>query len=221
MSKVKIKNIEKVANNVVRLKLEKPEGIPYEPGQATDITLDVSPWEEEYRTFTFTSLPEEDFLEFTIKVYEDHKGVTQQIGKLKTGDTINIYDVYGDINYKGEGVFIAGGAGITPFISIIRDLENKNKIGDNKLIFANNKKEDIIDFEYFHNLLGDNFINVLSDEKIEEFENGYITKELIKSKLDNDNSFVYLCGPPPMMEAVLKQLDELGIDESRIVREGF
>lgn len=221
MSKVKIKNIEKVAHNVVRLRLEKPEDIPYEPGQATDITLDVSPWEKEYRTFTFTSLPEDNHLEFTIKVYPDHKGVTEQIGILNMGDTINIYDVYGDIHYKGEGVFIAGGAGITPFISIIRDLDNKNKIGGNKLIFANKRKEDIIDYEYFHSLLGDNFINVLSDEKTEEFENGYITKELIKSNLESDKSIVYLCGPPPMMDAVLKQLDELGIDESRIVKEGF
>jgi ferredoxin-NADP reductase len=221
MSKVKVKNIEKVAHNVVRLMLEKPGEILYKPGQATDITLDISPWEKEYRTFTFTSLPEENHLEFTIKVYPDHKGVTEQIGKLKAGDTINLYDVYGDIHYKGEGVFIAGGAGITPFISILRDLEKKDKIGNNKLIFANNKKEDIIDYEYFHELLGDNFTNVLSEEKIEEFENGYITKELIKSNLDNNDSMVYLCGPPPMMDAVLKQLDELGIDESRIVKEGF
>lgn len=221
MSKVKIQSIEIVANSVVRLKLEKSEDIPYEPGQATDITLDVSPWEKEYRTFTFTSLPQNDYLEFTIKVYPEHKGVTEQIGKLKAGDSINLYDVYGDIQYKGEGVFIAGGAGVTPFISIIRDLEKKNKIGGNKLIFANKRKEDIIDFEYFNNLLGDNFINVLSDEKIAEFENGYITKELIKSNLVSDKSIVYLCGPPPMMDAILKQLDDLGIDESRIVKEGF
>lgn len=221
MHKVQILNIEKINHNVVRLDIEKPSGIIYEPGQATDITLNKSPWEEEYRTFTFTSLPTEKHLQFTIKVYKDHNGVTEQIGNLKSGESINIYDVYGDIHYKGEGVFIAGGAGITPFISIFKDLESKNKIGGNKLIFANNRKEDIIDYKYFHNLLGDNFINVLSDEKTEEFENGYITKDLIKSQLVNDKSIVYLCGPPPMMDAVLKQLDDLGIDESRIVKEGF
>jgi ferredoxin-NADP reductase len=221
MAKVKILSIEKVTHNVVRLNLEKPEGISYTPGQATDITLDKSPWENEYRTFTFTSLPEEDKLQFTIKVYTDHKGVTEQIGQLKAGETINVYDVYGDIHYKGEGIFLAGGAGITPFISIFKQLEKENKIGNNKLIFANNRKEDIIDYEYFKRILGNNFINILSEEKVEGHEHGFVSKEMIEKYLDNDNSYVYLCGPPPMMNAVEKQLEELGIGEERIVKEGF
>lgn len=221
MAKVKLLSIENVTHNVVRLNLEKPEGITYTPGQATDITLDKAPWENEYRTFTFTSLPDDNHLQFTIKVYPDHNGVTEQIGQLKAGNTINIYDVYGDIQYKGEGLFLAGGAGITPFISIFKHLEQQNKLGNNKLIFANNRKEDIIDHDYFKGLLGDNFINILSEEKVEGHLHGYISKELIEKHLDNDKSYVYLCGPPPMMAAVEKQLEELGIEESRIIKEGF
>lgn len=221
MPNAKILGIKNINHNVVRLNLEKPEGMVYTPGQATDITLNKSPWEKEYRTFTFTSLPSDNYLQFTIKVYPEHSGVTQQIGKLKVGESIALYDVYGDIHYKGEGVFIAGGAGITPFIAIFKQLEKENKIGNNKLIFANNKKEDIIDYEYFQKLLGDNFINILSEENIEGFEHGYITKELIKDNLENESSYVYLCGPPPMMDAVEKQFEELGISESQIVKEGF
>ena len=47
------------------------------------------------------------------------------ISKLKPGDDLIIRDVWGAISYKGEGVFIAGGAGVTPFISIFRDLKIK------------------------------------------------------------------------------------------------
>ena len=63
---------------------------------------------------------DEYFLEFTIKIYFDHKGLTNQIGKLEVGDFITIREPFGTIKYKEKGVFIAGGAGITPFIAIFK-----------------------------------------------------------------------------------------------------
>ncbi|MEO8414268.1 MAG: flavodoxin reductase, partial [Ginsengibacter sp.] len=77
---------------------------------------------EEKRPFTFTSLNENPYLEFTIKRYEDHHGITDKMHQLMPGDELIISDVWGAIEYKGPGYFIAGGAGITPFISILRQL---------------------------------------------------------------------------------------------------
>ena len=76
----------------------------------------------EKRPFTFTSLPGDDHLEFTIKCYTDHDGVTNQLGQLKAGDELLLHDIWGAIHYTNEGTFIAGGAGITPFIAIFRQL---------------------------------------------------------------------------------------------------
>jgi predicted ferric reductase len=84
------------------------------------------------RPFTFTSLNDNDYLEFIIKIYDSNDGVTE-LGKLKQGDELLIHDVWGAIEYKGEGVFIAGGAGVTPFIAILRQLQAENKIANNKL----------------------------------------------------------------------------------------
>ena len=98
----------------------------------------------EKRPFTFTCLPDDDYLEFTIKTYPSHKGVTNELLQLKQNDELILHDVFGAIAYKGEGVFIAGGAGVTPFISIFRFLRSKNEVGGNKLIFANKAKADII-----------------------------------------------------------------------------
>ena len=221
MTLVNIISIENATHNVMHIQTEKPKGITFTPGQAVDVAIDKSSWEEELSPFTFASLPSDEYLDFFIKVYPEHKGVTQQIGKLNKNDRISLGDVFGDISYKNEGIFIAGGAGITPFICIFKDLDKKHKLGNNKLIFANKTYSDIIERPFFERLLGKNFINVLSQEERKGCEHGYVTKELIKAQIENANPNFYVCGPPPMMDAVLKELKELGIDESKIINEEY
>lgn len=221
MKAIRILSSEKATHNVTHLITEKPEGFSFLPGQAADLSVDKPEWREELRPFTFTSHPSDNFLEFYIKQYPDHNGVTDQIGKLHAGDTLNIKDAFGDIKYQGEGIFIAGGAGITPFLAILKDLKTKNEIGNNKLIFANNSAADIVEESLFENMLGDNFINVLSKEENEKYLHGYVNKELIKEQMQNENVNFYLCGPPPFMKAVLEALKELNIDDSRIVQEAY
>ena len=131
---VKILETEYVTHNVKRFKVSKPGSYKYKPGQATDIVINLPDWKGERRPFTFTSLNEWDSLEFTIKIYDDHKGVTNELGKLNAGDELILHDVFGAIIYKGEGTFIAGGAGVTPFIAIFRQLRKDGTLGNNNVI---------------------------------------------------------------------------------------
>lgn len=218
---LKILSVSKATPDVLHIVAEKPVDLTFLPGQAADISLNKSPWEEELRPFTFTSLPTDDTLEFLIKTYPSHHGVTNELLTLRENDEFILHGVFGDIQYKGEGIFIAGGAGITPFVSIFKDLKNKESIGNNKLIFANKTVEDIIDKEEFQDMLGENFINVLSQESVEGYETGYITKELISRCIDGEGLYFYLCGPEPMMDAVEAQLTALGISNEFIVKESF
>jgi ferredoxin-NADP reductase len=214
----KIQSIVPVTHDVHRFRLDKPEGYEFIPGQATEVSINRAGWVEERRPFTFTSLNSDPYLEFTIKSYP-HNGVTQLLGELKPGDELIVRDVWGAIHYKGPGLFIAGGAGITPFIAIFRDLAQKNSLNRNRLLFANKTKKDIIIKDELEKLLGDNFVNILSDEKVEGYKNGYINKELLQELLPGYNENLYICGPPPMMDAVQKILTELGIGEKSIVVE--
>src|SRR5688572_6994969 len=141
---IKIKAIEQVTHDVKRFQCKKPEGYSFAPGQATEVSIKKKGWEEERRPFTFTSLNEFPDLEFTIKIYSDHPGVTNELNTLQTGDELIIGDVWGAIEYKGLGYFIAGGAGITPFIAILRQLKKENKLEGNKLFFSNKTNQDII-----------------------------------------------------------------------------
>ncbi|MDD4748259.1 MAG: FAD-binding oxidoreductase [Salinivirgaceae bacterium] len=218
---IKVKSVTNSTHDVLRIVTEKPPHYQFEPGQATELAINKPKWEHEKRPFTFTSLPHEDHLEFVIKTYPKHNGATNELLSLKAGDELIIDDPWGTIGYKGEGVFIAGGAGITPFIAIFRHLQSINKIGNNKLIFANKTKADIINASEFHKMLGDNFINILSDEKVDKYAHGYITEKFLRATIADMNTHFYLCGPPVMMDIVEKQLHNLKVDEKLIVTEGF
>ena len=216
---VKIRSIQNVTHDVLQIIVEKPADYNFTPGQATEISINKEKWKDERRPFTFTSLPDARFLEFTIKTYPARKGVTNELLKLKRGDELILHDVWGAISYKGEGVFIAGGAGVTPFLSIFRHLQAQNKIGDNKLIFANKTRADIIHEDEFKRMLGNSFINILSDEKAEGYEHGYITKIFLKKNIESFDKMFYICGPPPMMDAVQDCLTEFGVTNNSVVVE--
>lgn len=217
---VKVKSVEKATHDVLRIVTERPKQYAFSPGQATEVAINKEGWQKELRPFTFTCLPDDPYLEFTIKTYPSHKGVTNELLNLKPNDELVVGESWGTIGYKGEGLFIAGGAGITPFISILRHLKSKNELGGNKLIFANKAKADIINEDEFKRMLGKNFINVLSDERAEGYGHGYVTKGLLQPHLEK-GGMVYVCGPGPMMKAVEKQLMELGVDGKAIVKEEF
>ncbi|WP_291105227.1 MULTISPECIES: flavodoxin reductase [unclassified Flavobacterium] len=218
---VKIKSIKHITPDVLQIVTEKPHKYTFTPGQATEIAINKPGWKDKKRPFTFTSLPVDDFLQFTIKTYPSHKGVTNELLQVEEGDELILHDVFGAIAYQGEGLFIAGGAGVTPFISIFRYLQLKNEIRGNKLIFANKTKDDIILAVEFEELLGENFINILSEERTDGYAYGQIDEEFLKANISGFNQQFYVCGPPPMMDALENQLANLGVAKKAITVEAI
>jgi ferredoxin-NADP reductase len=223
MNKNTVKILERfpVTHDVNSFIVKRPKNFHFEPGQATDVAIRKKGLEKEKRPFTFTSLQEDPFLQFIIKSYPEHEGVTEAMRSLDKDDQLILHDVFGTITYRGVGTFIAGGAGITPFIAIFRDLQKKKQLFGNRLIFANKTKKDIILEKELREMFGDQFINILSEEKVEGYDHGIITeKYLIEQEVDTQE-YIYLCGPPPMMEGVEKMLPELGVPEKSIIKEGL
>lgn len=216
---VKVIAVKNVTHNVHAFTIEKPEGFTYTPGQATDLSILKENWETEKRPFTFTSLPASDTLEFTIKSYTDHDGVTNQLTQIKPGDSFEISDAWGAIAYQGEGVFLAGGAGITPFIAILRYLFSENKVGNNKLFFSNKTVLDIILKDEFDKILGDQFFNLISSEVAEGFYHGRIDKKFLQSQIADFSQPFYVCGPDAFTSSILTALEELGATAESLVFE--
>ena len=217
--KQSILSISEVTHNVRCLRIEKPEGYSFVPGQATEAAINKPGWAEEKRPFTFTCLNDDPYLEFTIKCYEDHDGVTNQVRNLKVGDELIVGDPWGAIEYNGEGYFIAGGAGITPFIAILRQLSKDNKLNANKLFFSNRTAADIIDEELLTALLGKSAIYIVTDGPTDKYVRGYIDEHFLLEHIDDFKKHFYICGPDKMVSAISNILTTHGANPEAVIFE--
>ncbi len=208
---VKILNIEKITHNVRRYTLEKPSGYGFTAGQATDVSIDRDGYREKKNPFTFTALNTWEHLEFTIKSYFDHDGVTKALWDLVAGDRLIIRDPWGTISYKGPGTFIAGGAGVTPFIAILRQLNVDGRLAGHRLIVSNRRADDIILREEFEAMNGLEVTWTLTDDpRAEGVLHERIDEGFLKRHVHDISQNFYLCGPDPMVKDLRDTLEGLG-----------
>jgi len=214
---VKVLEANYITHDVKCFVVEKPAGYDFIPGQATVVSINHPEWEDEMRPFTFTSLKEQNYLEFIIKIYKDHDGVTNMLGGIKAGDELIVHDVIGAIQYKGPGVFIAGGTGITPFISIFRDLYKNNQIPGNKLIYSNKTTADVIIEKELQNILQDGFVKVFTRENVAGYFGRRIDRKFLIENIGSIKQNFYVCGPFDFVESITADLIGLGAHTNRIV----
>lgn len=208
-----------VTRDVLRLIVSRPEGFTFEPGQGVDLSIDAEGWRERMRPFTPTSSTKDRIIEFTIKVYPEHAGVTQTLSQLTPGAALTISDAWGTIGYHGPGIFIAGGAGIAPFLAIMRRLQNQGTLAGHGLIFANNSTADVICELELRTAFGKRGCFVIDHEAAAGFETGRVDEALLKRRIDDWNQHFYVCGPPPFNDAVMETLQRLGAKPDALVFE--
>lgn len=217
---VKILESSYISHDVKRFIVEKPAGFSFIPGQATDVSINHPDWKDKLRPFTFTSLNEWPYLEFIIKIYDDHNGVTHQLGKTNSGVGLILHDVFGSIVYKEPGIFIAGGSGITPFIAIFRALHKLKKLlPGNALIFSNKTAADIILGEELALMLGAAYINVFTREGVIGFRERRIDRDYLIETIHDFSRHFYLCGPEIFVKEITELLLSLGASADTVIVE--
>lgn len=217
--KVKIHSILPLNHNVRCFRTEKPDDYHFQPGQATLVAIDKDGLREEKRPFTFSSLPQEDTLEFTIKIYPTHEGVTDSMDDLQPGDSLILDDAWGAITYQGTGTFIAGGAGVTPFLSILRDQAQKNGHTENQLLFSNRTLNDLFLVRELDHLTHGNMDLIFTQEDSSRYPKQRVDKAYLQKWVNDYDRMFYVCGPPSMVEEVQENLRELGASSDKIVTE--
>lgn len=201
--------------------VQKPSGYHFIPGQATEVSINHPEWKHQLRPFSFTCLKDQNYLEFMIKIYANHNGVTNKLAQINTGAELILHEVFGTIQYKGPGVFIAGGTGITPFISIFRDLyKNKRKLlYGNKLIYSNKTSVDVIMEPELKKMLKDNFEKIFTKEIVIGYIGHRINRDFLLKNIENFKQYFYICGSPDFVKTISEYLIDLGTDVNSFVIE--
>ena len=177
-------------------------------------------WKDHLSPFTFTSLNKWPYLEFIIKIYDDHPGVTHQFGKTNAGAELILHDVFGTIQYKGPGIFIAGGAGITPFIAIFRALYKMKKLTPgNALILSNKTADDIILKDELTKMLGPAYINVFTRQGVIGFRERRIDRNYLIETIHDFSRHFYVCGPEGFVKEIAELLIDLGASVYTVIFE--
>jgi cytochrome-b5 reductase len=208
-----------VTHDVKHFIVDKPEGFSWEPGQGVELAIKQAGLVDERRPFTPTGLADDRVLEFTIKGYADHPGVTRALHGLAPGAELLISEPFGTIRYQGPGVFVAGGAGITPFLAILRSLARRGELAGQSLIFSNKTPRDVICEKELRHLLGARCILTCTGEEAPGYEHRRVDRAFLEENIDDFGQHFYVCGPPPFMEAVNAALTALGARAESLVFE--
>jgi ferredoxin-NADP reductase len=216
---VKVVKANFITHDVKRFVVEKPKDYTFIPGQATDVAINLPEWREQKRPFTFTSLPHWQNLEFLIKIYTDHPGVTNMLGKTNADTELILHDVFGAIQFKGRGTFIAGGSGITPFLAIFRDLYRNKQIKGNRLIYSNKTSQDVILQRELEEMLKEDYMNIYTRENVIGFLDRRIDRNFLIENIVDFSQYFYLCGPEKFVNDIKTLLTELGANPEFLIIE--
>lgn len=232
----RVEEIKQETEDVWTIKLAPPQGLAigdYMPGQFHFLTFfRAPPLPVEEHHWTISSSPtRKDFISSTIKAVGDF---TATIGRTRIGDTAALHGPFGRYSYvlhpeERDLVFLAGGIGITPLMSMLRHMRD---MGDSRfvtLLYANKKEEGIVFKEELRQIAaGKNpnltLVHILSrPDKNWTGETGHLDREKIEKYCgpNPDKKTFYVCGPVKMAEKIVKILLMNGISERQIRREIF
>ena len=223
-NKFYVKNIKWETKDTFTLTLKSDNKLNFKAGQFCFLRLDKDKLYARH-PFTISSSPDENTLDFTMKITGRFTKIASQ---LKKGEEVIVEGPFGiftieEIPKDKDIVFIAGGVGITPFISIIKDHLKTGEKQNILLLYGARTSESIIFKNYLENIKEKwlKKIYVLSQEEHEICEKGYIDKRIIEKYVKNMDLLFYICGPEPMKRLCKKELRELGFKKENIIIESF
>ena len=212
------------------LKLIEPAEIKFFPGQYMDLTI---PETETVRSFSMANTTSRDggLLEFVIKVYPDGQFSHFLDQKVQIGDRLDLSGPFGVFTLR-EGdndlVLVGGGAGLAPILSLLRSMAERGLERKATFFYGARGKKDLC----FEKELRDleqrlphfTYVPALSepsDDDDWDGETGLIT-DVVKRHAENlSGVHAYVCGPPPMVEAAVPLLTQLGVEEKRVYYDKF
>lgn len=197
-----IQEIIQETHDVKTFRFVRPKELVFKPGDHAKVSL---PGKPEARPFTFSSAPNSEFLDLTIKL---HGTFTEQLFELTIWDIVIIEGPIGEglefESFPEPLLLIGAGSGITPLASLIRHIQKENLSNEVVFLDANKTSKDII-FKDELNSLPDNFkvIHVLSREESEN--SGHVNEDMINKNVKDPEKYRwFICGPPAFTKSIIE-----------------
>jgi propane monooxygenase reductase subunit len=234
--RTRITAIEPVTRDIVSLRLlaVDPPAYEFKPGQYADLTI---PGTEEHRSFSMaTTQSTPGQVEFLIKKYPGGKFSALLDDGLQVGDELSLNGPYGSFTLKDGHVLpvvcIGGGAGMAPILSLLRHLGETGSTRPVRFYYGARTAQDLFyldEITELGKLLTDfEFVACLSESMDESdttlgvaVEEGNVTDVVERREAQLGRCEVYLCGPPPMVDAALAFLEASGVPDDQVFHDSF
>lgn len=234
---LKIKETKKLSNDIVEFVMRSDRKIKFEAGQYMEWTLPHKSPDLRgiKRYFTISSSPLDEDITLTTKFVTNglsssfkNKLINSKVGQILYGSQVEGSFVLPKDNSKI--VFIAGGIGITPFISMIRTFLKGKEKRDVTMFYLTKYARDIVYMDTLEKAIKENIlklVNILSDDNIPtdakgNYEKGFLTKEILNKYITKPNEFIFfISGPHKMVESYEELLKSVGVKKEKIITDYF
>ncbi|SMX51244.1 benzoate 1,2-dioxygenase electron transfer component BenC [Actibacterium lipolyticum] len=206
----------------LRVALDKP--ISFLPGQYVNITV---PGSDKHRSYSFSSAP--GAAEGTFLIRNLPGGLmSTYLARAAAGDAVSLTGPMGAFYLrpvKRPQLWLAGGTGLAPFLSMLEQVAEQGCDQPITLYYAVTRAADLVELDRVNDLaakIGNvTVITILAAEEDAHDRKGFVTDHLTADDLNGGDVDVYLCGPPPMVDAVRQHLNNAGVEPANFYFEKF
>lgn len=224
-----VETVQPLTHDITQLLLQvrEPQDFSFLPGQYIDLW--VPGGEGARRSFSFANLPADPpRIELMIKRYPGGRLSGMLDGRIKPGDQMSFTGPYGALHLRRSEravLMIAGGSGMAPVLSLLRQLASEGCESPIRFFYGARTERDLF---HLHEIeqLGQTLTDFRFEPVLSEVQEGRFVHQAVDEFLAQNEAYrngdVYMCGPPPMLEAAEDMLVEgHGIDGGRIFQDKF
>ena len=223
--------LQRLSATTVQFGVEIPNRaeLAFLPGQYVNIAVPgASPDGNVTRSYSFSNAPHEERLTFMVKLTPGGAMSDYLANRAAVGDTIGFTGPHGSFFLRESErpvLLLAGGTGLAPILSLVRKLRTDGSQRKAHLVYGVSTDEDLVAVDQLQEvaagLTGFTWDHCVADPASTAVNKGYVTGLIRPEHLYDGDVAIYLCGPPPMVEAVRKHVVDAGIEPIGFYYEKF
>ena len=217
--------VERLSESSLAFTLEKPAGLSFLPGQYVNIGV---PGTDQSRAYSFSSAPADDHLSFLVRDVPGGLMSGWLSQQAKAGAAMRMSGPCGAFYLRDlsrPAMFLAGGTGLAPFLSMLGEMKAKGDSSAVRLIYGVTHDEDLVSIDTLERLAAEipnfTYTTCVASPASSHAGKGYVTDHILPDDLNGGDVDIYLCGPPAMVEAVRSWLGQKGVTPASFHYEKF